>query len=159
VWYNKNVAKRESKVPLTHLFTDIKNFLVKELISMSKKMTIVEQYENLIEKYADFLTEEEIAFIRERAELHAKKNGNRKPTVQQLKNKEVADSVLAYLRETGKKMQIKQMIKEIPCLASIPDCTPQYAMAIVRPMKDNGIIARIEEKGVAYFYATNTDED
>ena len=83
----------------------------------------------------------------------------RKPTAQQLKNKAVADGVLAYLRETGKKMQIKQMIKEIPCLASIPECTPQYAMAIVRPMKESGIITRTEEKGVAYFSATPTDED
>lgn len=126
---------------------------------MSKKMTIVEQYESIVEKYADVLTEEEVAFLKERAELHAKKNGNRKPTAQQLKNKEVADSVLAYLRETGKKMQIKQMIKEIPCLASIPDCTPQYAMAIVRPMKESGIITRTEEKGVAYFSATPITKD
>lgn len=126
---------------------------------MSKKMTIVEQYESIVEKYADILTEDEVKFLKERAELHAKKNGSRKPTAQQLKNKEVADSVLAYLRETGKKMQIKQMIKEIPCLASIPDCTPQYAMAIVRPMKESDIITRTEEKGVAYFSATPTNED
>ena len=56
---------------------------------MSKKMTIVEQYESIVEKYADVLTEEEIAFLKERAELHAKKNGNRKPTAQQLKNKAI----------------------------------------------------------------------
>ena len=126
---------------------------------MSKKMTIVEQYEKVVAILRSHGYEVEADFIAERKELHAKKNGNRKPTAQQLKNKEVADSVLAYLRETGKKMQIKQMIKEIPCLASIPDCTPQYAMAIVRPMKESGIITRTEEKGVAYFSATPIDED
>jgi hypothetical protein len=121
---------------------------------MAKKMTIVEQYEEIVAKYGEVMTDEEIKFLKERAELHAKKNGNRKPTATQLKNKEVAENVLDYLRTTGKKLQIKQMIKEIPCLAEIPDCTPQYAMAIVRPMKENGLIARVEEKGVAYFYAT-----
>ena len=121
---------------------------------MSKKKTIVEQYEELISKYEGVLTEGELSFLKERAELHAKKNGNRKPTAAQLKNKAVAEEVLAYLRESGKKLQIKQMIKEIPCLASIPDCTPQYAMAIVRPMKENGVITRTEEKGVAYFSDT-----
>lgn len=121
---------------------------------MAKKMTIVEQYEEIVAKYGEVMTEDEIAFLKERAELHAKKNGNRKPTAAQLKNKEVAEKMLDYLRTTGKKLQIKQMIKEIPCLAEIPDCTPQYAMAIVRPMKESGLITRVEEKGVAYFYAT-----
>ena len=121
---------------------------------MAKKKTIVEQYEEIVAKYGEIMTKDEIAFLKERAELHAKKNGNRKPTAAQLKNKEVAEKVLDYLRTTGKKLQIKQMIKEIPCLAEIPDCTPQYAMAIVRPMKESGLVARVEEKGVAYFYAT-----
>ena len=122
-----------------------------------KKMTKVEMFKALLDKYD--LNEKEVEFINHEIELLEKKNGSRKPTAQQLKNKEVADSVLAYLVETGKKMQIKQMIKEIPCLASIPDCTPQYAMAIVRPMKENGTITRIEEKGVAYFYATPINKD
>ena len=67
---------------------------------MAKKMTIVEQYEEIVAKYGEVMTEDEIAFLKERAELHAKKNGNRKPTAQQLKNKAVADEVVAYLTET-----------------------------------------------------------
>ena len=121
---------------------------------MTKKITIVEQYEKVADILRSHGYEAEANFITERKDLHAKKNGNRKPTAAQLKNKEVAEKVLDYLRTTGKKLQIKQMIKEIPCLAEIPDCTPQYAMAIVRPMKESGLIARVEEKGVAYFYAT-----
>lgn len=116
-----------------------------------KKMTKVDMFKSLLDKYD--LTDKEIEFINHEIELLEKKNGNRKPTAQQLKNKAVAESVLDYLRTTGKKMQIKQMIKEIPALAEIPDCTPQYAMAIVRPMKENGIIGRVEEKGTALFYA------
>ena len=117
-----------------------------------KKMTKVEMFKRLLDNYD--LTDKEIEFINHEIELLEKKNGNRKPSAQQLKNKEVAEKVFEYLRTTGKKMQIKQMIKEIPALAEIPDCTPQYAMAIVRPMKESGLITRVEDKGVAYFYAT-----
>lgn len=116
-----------------------------------KKMTKVEMFKALLDKYD--LNEKEVEFINHEIKLLEKKNGSRKPTAQQLKNKEVAEKVLAYLKESGKAMQIKQMIKEIPCLAEIPDCTPQYAMAIVRPMKESGLITRTEEKGVAYFSA------
>lgn len=121
---------------------------------MAKKMTIVEQYEEIVAKYGEVMTEDEIAFLKERAELHAKKNGNRKPTAQQLKNKAVGEEIVAYLTETKEHLQIKEMIKKIPCLAVIENCTPQYVMAIVRPLHDkgNGIIKREEIKGTAYFY-------
>ena len=121
---------------------------------MTNKKTITEKYEDMLKKYEDIFTDEEKAFLQDRAELHAKKNGNRKPTANQLKNKAVAEQLLEYLTDTKKHLQIKQMIKEIPCLASIPDCTPQYVMALIRPLHDkgNGIIKREEIKGTAYFY-------
>ena len=121
---------------------------------MTNKKTITERYEDMLKKYEDIFTDEEKAFLQDRAELHAKKNGNRKPTANQLKNKAVAEQLLEYLTNTKKHLQIKQMIKEIPCLASIPDCTPQYVMALIRPLHDkgNGIIKREEIKGTAYFY-------
>lgn len=121
---------------------------------MAKKMTIVEQYEEIVAKYGEVMTEDEIAFLKERAELHAKKNGNRKPTAAQLKNKAVGEDIVAYLTETKEHLQIKEMIKKIPCLARIENCTPQYVMGVIRPLHDkgNGIIKREEIKGTAYFY-------
>ena len=123
---------------------------------MSKKLTVTEQYEVIIAKAekGEPLTKEEITFLTERKDLHAKKNGNRKPTATQLRNKAVSDEVLQYLTDTKKHLQIKQMIKEIPCLAAIENCTPQYVMAIIRPLHDkgNGIVKREEIKGTAYFY-------
>ena len=121
---------------------------------MAKKMTIVEQYEEIVAKYSEIMTEDEIAFLKERAELHAKKNGNRKPTAQQLKNKAVADELVAYLTETKEHLQVKEMIKKIPCFAAIENCTPQYVMAIIRPLHDkgNGIVKREDIKGTAYYY-------
>lgn len=122
---------------------------------MAKKMTIVEQYEEIVAKYGEIMTEDEIAFLKERAELHAKKNGNRKPTAQQLKNKAVADEVIAYLTETKEHLQIKEMIKKIPCLAAIENCTPQYVVGVLRPYcesKGDGTIKKEEIKGTSYFY-------
>lgn len=122
---------------------------------MAKKMTIVEQYEEIVAKYGEVMTEDEIAFLKERAELHAKKNGNRKPTAQQLKNKAVADEVIAYLTETKEHLQIKEMIKKIPCLAAIENCTPQYVVGVLRPYcesKGDGTIKKEEIKGASYFY-------
>ena len=122
---------------------------------MAKKKTIVEQYEEIVAKYGEVMTEDEIAFLKERAELHAKKNGNRKPTAQQLKNKAVADEVIAYLTETKEHLQIKEMIKKIPCLAAIENCTPQYVVGVLRPYcesKGDGTIKKEEIKGTSYFY-------
>lgn len=122
---------------------------------MAKKMTIVEQYEEIVAKYGEVMTEDEIAFLKERAELHAKKNGNRKPTAQQLKNKAVADEVIEYLTETKEHLQIKEMIKKIPCLAAIENCTPQYVVGVLRPYcesKGDGTIKKEEIKGTSYFY-------
>lgn len=122
---------------------------------MAQKMTIVEQYEEIVAKYGEVMTEDEIAFLKERAELHAKKNGNRKPTAQQLKNKAVADEVIAYLTETKEHLQIKEMIKKIPCLAAIENCTPQYVVGVLRPYcesKGDGTIKKEEIKGTSYFY-------
>ena len=118
-----------------------------------KKLTKVEMFKNLLENYD--LTDKEIEFINHEIELLEKKNGTRKPTEKQVKNQELSKEIYDYLVETGKKLQIKQMIKEIPCLAEIPDCTPQYVMALVRPLynKGNGIVGRVEEKGTALFYA------
>ena len=73
----------------------------------------------------------------------------------QMKNAEVAEGILNHLKITRKKLSISEMIEEILVLNAIPDCTPQYVMAIIRPLKDKGLIARTEANGNAYFYATD----
>ena len=83
------------------------------------------------------------------------KSNARKPTAMQMKNAEVAEGILNHLKITRKKLSISEMIEEILVLNSIPDCTPQYVMAMIRPLKDKGLIARTEANGNAYFYATD----
>jgi hypothetical protein len=127
-----------------------------------KKMTIVEQFEVIIKKASNNepLTKEEIKFLEARKETHVKKNANRKPTATQLANTVIAEDVIAYLKETGEHLQIKQMIKKIPCLARIADCTTQYVVGILRPYcesKGDGTIKKEEIKGTSYFYVPKED--
>ena len=53
---------------------------------MAKKMTIVEMYAKVIEKAKDVLSDEEIKFLEERAEMHSKKNASRKATKAETEN-------------------------------------------------------------------------
>ena len=120
---------------------------------MAKKMTKVEMFKALKEKYE--LSATEIEFIDHEIELIEKKNGTRKPTAEQIKNKSIAEDIIAYLAETKEHLQIKEMIKKIPCLARIESCTTQYVVGILRPYcesKGDGTIKKEEIKGTSYFY-------
>ena len=79
---------------------------------MAKKMTIVEQYEAIMAKCEGVLSETELAFLKERAELHAKKNASRKPTKDQLANENIKDDILA-LMEKGKTYTVTDVQKAL----------------------------------------------
>jgi fructose-1,6-bisphosphatase/sedoheptulose 1,7-bisphosphatase-like protein len=114
---------------------------------MAKKMTIVEMYEAIIGKAKDVLSAEEIKFLEERAELVAKKNANRKPTKAQEENDGFKTAIVNGM-ESGKAYTITDLIKSIP---EISDLTNQRVSALVRQLKDEGLVVRKEEKGKAYF--------
>jgi hypothetical protein len=111
---------------------------------MAKKMTIVEQYNAIIGKAEGVLTEEELTFLRERAELHAKKNATRKPTKAQAENEAIKQNILNTM-EKG----VSYKVGEIQKLVGID--SNQKASALIRQLKDVGLVERTEVKGVAYF--------
>lgn len=122
--------------------------------TMSNKKTLQEKFAEV----KAFLEENEaskemIDFIADRAEKADRKNENRKPSATQVANAALSERVYEYLKDCGKKLQIKQMIKEVPAFAEIENCTTQKASAIVRGLLKDGKVQRVEEKGVAYFYA------
>ena len=122
--------------------------------TMSNKKTLQEKFAEV----KAFLEENEaskemIDFIADRAEKADRKSENRKPSATQVANAKLSNRVYEYLKDSGKKLQIKQMIKEVPAFAEIENCTTQKASAIVRGLVNDGKAHRIEEKGVAYFYA------
>lgn len=122
--------------------------------TMSNKKTLQEKFAEvkafLEENEA---SEEMIDFIADRAEKADRKSENRKPSATQVANAALSERVYEYLKDCGKKLQIKQMIKEVPAFAEIENCTTQKASAIVRGLLKDGKVQRVEEKGVAYFYA------
>lgn len=116
-------------------------------MTMAKKMTIVEQYEAIIAKAKGVLSAEEVAFLEERAEMHAKKNANRKPTKAQAENEGIKDAIIEGMVE-DKAYTITDLIKSIPAISNL---TNQRVSALVRQLKEEGSVIRTEEKGKAYF--------
>ena len=111
---------------------------------MAKKMTIVEQYEAIIAKAKGVLSEDEVKFLEERAELHAKKNANRKPTKAQAENEEIKGKILEFM-ESGKAYTVTEIQKAVGLESN------QKASALVRQLKEADLVIRKEEKGKAYF--------
>jgi hypothetical protein len=111
---------------------------------MAKKMTIVEQYEAIIEKAKNVLSAEEIEFLNERAELHAKKNASRKPTKEQNENLVHKDNILNFM-EKGKKYTVTEIQKGVGLESN------QKTSALVRQLKESGKVDRTFDKGKAYF--------
>lgn len=116
-------------------------------MTMAKKMTIVEQYEAIIGKVEGVLSTAEIEFLKERAEMVAKKNATRKPTKAQEENEGYKGAIIEGMVE-GKAYTITDLIKSIP---AISDLTNQRVSALVRQLKDEDKVTRKEEKGKAYF--------
>lgn len=122
--------------------------------TMSNKKTLQEKFAEVkafLEEHE--ASEEMIDFIADRAEKANSKSENRKPSATQVANAALSERVYEYLKDCGKKLQIKQMIKEVPAFAEIENCTTQKASAIVRGLLKDGKVQRVEEKGVAYFSA------
>ena len=112
---------------------------------MAKKMTKMDMFKALKDKYN--LSVAEIEFIDHEIELLEKKNSNRKPTKAQAENEVVKTAIIEGMVE-GKAYTITDLIKSIP---EISDFTNQRVSALVRQLKDNGLVTRREEKGKAYF--------
>lgn len=111
---------------------------------MAKKMTIVEQYGAIVEKCKDILTAEEIAFLEGRADLVAKKNATRKPTKAQLENEGLKAKIVEFMCE-----DLPYTVSDIQKGVGIE--TNQKASALIRQLKDEGLVVRTESKGKAWF--------
>ena len=111
---------------------------------MAKKLTIVEMYEKVMEKAKGVLSEEELNFLKERAEMHSKKNANRKPTKAQTENEEIKAKILEVM-DVGKAYTVTEIQKAVGLESN------QKASALVRQLKESDLVIRKEEKGKAYF--------
>ena len=113
---------------------------------MAKKITIAERLRAiaLAVENGDAVSKEDIAFLRERADMSEKKTSNRKPTKTQTENEVVKAEILEGM-ENGK----AYTISEIQAMVGLS--SNQKTSALVRQLKDNGLVERSEVKGKAYF--------
>jgi hypothetical protein len=120
----------------------------------STKLTKAQKFEMLkgIKEVAE--NETLVAFIDHELELLAKKNSSeKKPTAQQTANDGIKAEILEGMAE-GKLYTITDLIKEIPACAEL---TNQRVSALVRQLKDEGSVERVEEKRKAYFRKVVTE--
>ena len=82
-----------------------------------------------------------------KASIAKKNSAERKPTATQKANEGYKTAIFEFM-EVGKKYTITDLMKEVVELA---DLSNQRVSALVRQLKEEGLVERIEEKRKAYF--------
>ena len=115
----------------------------------NKKVTKREKFEMLKAlsevKANPMLTE----FIEHELELLAKKNASeKKPTAQQMANEGLKQTIMDVLTENGGLMTVTDVQKSCDALAELSN---QRISALLRQLKDDKMVDRVEDKRKAYF--------
>ena len=115
-----------------------------------KKMTKKDYFNLLLTKEEVKTDEKLVKFIENELNLLAKKSsGEKKPTAVQLANEELKESILDYMAiNPNLLMTITDMQKNLEGLAELSN---QKVSALVRQLKDEGKVEKIEEKRKSYF--------
>ena len=112
----------------------------------NKKMTKREMFEQIKKSYP--LTDAEVAFIDHELDLLAKKNSaEKKPTAQQTANESIKDVILDVLGKNGGLMTVTDVQKST---AELSELSNQRVSALLRQLKDDGYVERVEDKRKAY---------
>lgn len=90
-----------------------------------------------------------------KASIDKKNSAERKPTATQTENVGLKSAILGGM-ESGKAYTIGDLMKAIPELA---DLTNQRVSALVRQLKDDGLVVREEIKRKAYFTKVEVETD
>lgn len=115
---------------------------------MANKMTKREKYERLLAMTEVANDKISVEFIEHELELLAKKNSaDKKPTKAQEENIEIKNAIVEGM-ENGRFYTITEMMKEIDACKELSN---QRVSALVRQLKQDGVVVRKEEKGKAYF--------
>lgn len=114
----------------------------------NKKMTKRDHFNTLLTLSEVKANPVLVDFIEHELELLAKKNSaEKKPTAVQVANEGIKDAIYEGM-EPNRLYTITELIKEIPECA---DLTNQRVSALIRQLKDDNKVERIEEKRKAYF--------
>lgn len=113
-----------------------------------KKMTKRDYFNSLLALDEVKANPDYVTFINHELELLDKKNSaDKKPTAQQTANDSIKVAILDNM-VAGKMYTITDIIKSVPECA---DLTNQRVSALIRQLKDEGMVVRTEDKRKAYF--------
>lgn len=121
---------------------------------MNKKMTNAQALEIALEvmketdteKYAEVIEKLDKMLV----QVNKKSSANRKPTVTQLENEGLRTKIAEYLTDTGKRLTVSEMMKEIEGLEELSN---QRVTSLATSLYKEGKIEREVEKRKAYFFA------
>ena len=117
-------------------------------MATTKKMTKREMFEQIKSHLTD---PAEVAFVEHELELLAKKNsGEKKPTAQQVANESLKQTIVEVLTDNGGLMTVTDVQKSCEELSVLSN---QRVSALLRQLKDDGKVERVEDKRKAYFKA------
>lgn len=121
---------------------------------MMNKMTYVKALEIAMKSVED--NKEVYEKLEALKESISKKNSaERKPTATQKANEGYKEAILSFM-EVGKKYTISELMKSV---VEIADLSNQRVSALVRQLKESGLVERTEEKRKAYFSKIVTENE
>ena len=115
------------------------NAMALEIAIEVMKETDAEKYAEVIEKLDKMLVQ-----------VNKKSSANRKPTATQLENEGLREKIVEYLKNTGKRLTVSEMMKEIEGLEELSN---QRVTSLATFLYKEGKIDREVEKRKAYFFA------
>lgn len=115
------------------------NAMALEIALEVMKETDAEKYTEVIEKLDKMLIQ-----------VNKKSSANRKPTATQLENEGLKEKIIEYLVNTGNRLTVSEMMKEIEGLKELSN---QRVTSLVTFLYKEGKIDREVEKRKAYFFA------
>jgi len=126
----------------------LKQSIKKEVFIMTERMTNVKAIAYVIENCE---VPQEVAEKLEKikASFEKKASGERKPTKTQEQNEGLKSAILNHM-ETDVLYSIGQLAKEVPELVAV-GASGQKVSALVKQLKDAGLVVRVEEKRKAFF--------
>ena len=114
------------------------NAMALEIALEVLRETDAEKYTEVIEKLDKMLVQ-----------VNKKSSANRKPTATQLENEGLREKIVEYLRNTGKRLTVSEMMKEIEGLEELSN---QRVTSLATFLYKEGKIDREVEKRKAYFF-------
>jgi predicted RNA-binding protein (virulence factor B family) len=114
----------------------------------TKKITKRERFESLLKLSQVQADPGMVDFINHELELLAKKNSaDKKPTAQQTANEAIKSAIVEAM-EDNRLYTVTEIQKSV---AECADLSNQRVSALLRQLKDDGVIVRTEDKRKAYF--------